>query len=81
MHKNTLPRKAEKRSWPATLMALTLAIVVGWLAVICWLNLHHDPFMWATAIGLSVVTVLFLAAAIRGNAELLGAILTIWGRP
>lgn len=57
------------RNWVITILAFAAAVFIGWAAVVCWKNLHHDPFMWGAAIILTLSSGTFLLAAVTGKAE------------
>jgi predicted neutral ceramidase superfamily lipid hydrolase len=65
MNKN----KRSTRNWFLTLFALMIAGFIGWAAVVCWTNLHHDTFMIGAAAVLTCTSLLFLLAAVTGKAE------------
>lgn len=71
--------KKRRRSWGVTILASLFAIVSGFGAMLCWLNLSADVLL--PAIVLSGICILALIAAVTGSAECFFLILTgssIW---
>ena len=74
----TKVRNSTLRNWVLTLLALSVAGFVGWAAVICWMNLHHDAYMVFAAITLTLTALLFFVAGITSKAEEFFLALIAW---